>query len=80
MINMDGLINILEGILVFVGIIAVVFICFYLYFNAKRNDPVNNYPLDKVSVIKMQTDNCSPKEKQRRMVAGYYDKDANHPY
>ena len=80
MINMNGLMELIESFFVFAGIVFVIFICGYLHYSIKKNDPVENYPLDKVSVIKLQADNCSPKEKQRRMVKGYYDKTDKHPY
>jgi len=61
-------------------VLLIIFGVVYIVSKAQLDSKVNSYPLDRVNTIKMQADNCSPAEKQRRMVAGYYDKDANHPY
>jgi len=68
----------MEGFFIFVGITVVVGVI--AYNKAKKDRQVNSYPIDKVSVIKMQADNCSASEKQKRMLLGYYNKDENHPY
>lgn len=59
----------------------IIFAVLYFIGKALLNYKVDNYPIDKVSISKMAMDyDKSPEYRQRKMVSGAYDKDANHRF
>jgi len=79
----------MEGFIIFFGAIfasgtcaplGVIYLIGVAAYKLYQGHQVNNYPLDRVSAVKMAADNCSPAEAQRKLINGDYDKDANHPY